>query len=99
MQVRNMTGRSGKPVPNQFIITDEGRGALGNFLKREIFQSYESIIAERITWPDETTIILDSTYWNYSVTTSKYLAQFLGVDSKTIKARVKDGTYKLSNLN
>jgi len=42
MEVKNMTNKKGRAVPNQFIITDEGRGALGNFDTREVFQSYDS---------------------------------------------------------
>jgi hypothetical protein len=51
MKVYNIRSRhfNGREVPNQFIIEDEGRGANGNFIKREVFQSYQSVIAERIT--------------------------------------------------
>uniref|UniRef100_A0A6M3LYH3 Uncharacterized protein n=1 Tax=viral metagenome TaxID=1070528 RepID=A0A6M3LYH3_9ZZZZ len=47
MKVRNMTGRTGRAVANQFIIETEGQGALGSFLKREVFQSYGSVIVVR----------------------------------------------------
>lgn len=100
MKVTNLTSpRSGQPVANQFLITEEGRGANGNFIKKEVFQSYNSVIAERITWADRVDTVLDEYYWNYSVTTSKYRNLFLGEDKATTARKIKDGTYKLANLN
>ena len=84
MRVENMVSNRGNYVPNQFIITDdEGR---------EIFQSYETIIAI----VDDGEIILDSDALDYSKTTSKYLYLFLGMNRKEIKNN-KNITYK--NLN
>lgn len=84
MKVENMVSNRGSYVPNQFIITDdEGR---------EIFQSYETIIAIK----DNGKIILDSDALDYSKTTSKYLYLFLGMNRKEIKNN-KNITYK--NLN
>jgi hypothetical protein len=94
-----MRSANGHDVPNQFIITTEGRGALGNFTKREVFQSYKAVIAERTIWPDETRVILDEKYWNYSNTTSKYRALFLGETTKETETKIKDGTYTLADLN
>ena len=99
MKVSNMTSSRGNPVPNQFIITDHGRGALGNFTERKRFQSYDSSIAVITTWPDETRIELDSTYWNYSKTTSRYRNQFTGLTTAQTKAGIRDGSIKLVNLN
>ena len=45
MNIRNMTSSRGNSVPNQFVLTEFGRGAIGNFIKRETFQSYDSVIA------------------------------------------------------
>ena len=56
MKVENMQNNSGRAIPNQFIIEDEGRGALGNFLSRRVFQSYESVIVKITTWPDKTEV-------------------------------------------
>lgn len=64
-------------VPNQFLLVEKGVGANGNFLKKEVFQSYDSIIAEVIYWPDEVRVTLDEKYWDYSVTTGKYRNKFL----------------------
>lgn len=109
MKVSNMRGHSGREVPNQFIITDEGRGANGNFIKREVFQSYNSVIAVRTFWRQEDIegipnaktieIELDSTYWDYSTTTGKYRNLFLGEDKKETERKIKNGTYTLTNLN
>ena len=89
MYVSNMISNHGNAVPNQFVITDNNSNAY--------FQSYKSIIARRINATD--TIELDVNFWNYSATTSKYLARFLGVPNKEIKQKVKSGEYKLVNLN
>ncbi len=87
VRVRNMIGHSGEPVKNQFIIrTDEGT----------YFQSYDSIIAFR---GFEGPTLLDQKYWDYSTTTGKYRNMFLGEDKKATEKRIKDGTYKLVNLN
>ncbi len=99
MKVSNMISSKGNTVANQFVITDEGRGALGNFIKRETFQSYESVIAVRTVWPDETRVELDSIYWNYSKTTSKYRNIFLNETTKETQKKIESGEYKLTNLN
>lgn len=91
--------RTGKAVPNQFIIVEHGQGANGNFIKRETLQSYESIIATVTKWSDREDVTLDSTYWNYSKTTSKYRTQFLGESTKETQAKIDSGEYVLTNLN
>ena len=101
MKVQNMPSNRlpMKRIPNQFIITDEGRGANGNFIRREVFQSYDSVIAVRTIWPDETRIELDERYWDYSTTTGKYRNQFLGEDKAATEKKIKSGEYVLTNLN
>jgi hypothetical protein len=86
-KVRQMTSASsGNPVANQFVIyTDEGT----------YFQSYDSVIAFR---DNNRKIILDSYYWNYSRTTSKYRNQFLGEGTADTKAKIESGEYKLDDL-
>lgn len=37
MKVRNLEGKSGRAVPNQFVIKDDNR---------KVFQSYDSTIVE-----------------------------------------------------
>ena len=87
MKVRNMTGRTGRKVANQFII-DNGMGT-------EYFQSYETMIATK----GMGTTKLDRSSWDYSNTTSKYRNQFLGMTTKEIKAKIKSGEILLINLN
>ena len=71
LDVKNFTSeRTGKAIPNQFIITD-GKGTT-------TFKSYNSIIAEQrgADGGFDDVIIFGKDY-NYSVTTSKYLNRFL----------------------
>ena len=99
MKVQNMTSSRGNSVPNQFIIEDEGRGALGNFIKRQAFQSYQSVIAVRTVWDDRTDIKLDKNKWDYSNTTGKYRNQFLGENKAETLKKIKSGEYTLTDLN
>lgn len=100
--VSNMTSPQGNKVANQFIITEKG-GIMGNFVRRETFQSYDSIIAVRTIWGDDNgnkiDIQLDSYYWDYSATTSKYRSQFLGESTQETKDKIDSGEYKTVNLN
>lgn len=65
--VKNMLGRTGKPVVNQFVImTTSGF----------TFQSYNSRICSFDVNSGELFFGPD---WNYSRTTTKYLVQFLRV--------------------
>lgn len=85
-KVSQFNGRNGA-VKNQFeITTPQGK----------IFQSYDSVIA---FIPNEGKIQLDSKYWNYSVTTSKYRNQFLNEDKKSTQKKIDSGEYELTNLN
>ena len=66
------------------------------------FQSYDSIIAKFTTKNQK--LYLDKTYWDYSVTTLKYLKEFLydfiGYVSKDeIKNMIKNKEIILTNLN
>lgn len=99
MKVQNMKSVNGKEVPNQFIISEEGRGANGNFIKKEVFQSYASVIVERIVWSDRIDITLDKDFWDYSTTTGKYRNQFLGEDKSETEKKIKSGVYRLGKLN
>jgi hypothetical protein len=91
--------RTGHPVANQFTITtDDGL----------YFQSYRSIIAfiPNINYMNAhksefqyMKVFLDATYWDYSVTTSKYRNAFLNDTTKGIKEKIKTGYYELVDLN
>jgi len=89
MFVSNMISAHGNDVPNQFVITNDNHDAY--------FQSYKSIIARKIEATGK--VELDAKFWNYSVTTSKYLAMFLGVPNIEIKKKVASGEYPLVDLN
>ncbi len=100
MKVENMTSaKSYCKIANQFIITDEGRGALGNFITRQTFQSYNSIIVIKTVWEDETKIELDRNKWDYSKTTGKYRNQFLGETKAETQKKINSGEYVLTDLN
>lgn len=93
MRVRNMTSpRTGQPVANQFIIEDD-KG-------RETFQSYRTTIATIDRGPSCADVVLDTSALEYSVTTSKYLYQFLGgVTRQEVLARIERGEYRVADLN
>ena len=83
----NLKSRNGNVVPNQFRVrTDKG----------VYFQSYESII---VFVPIKGKTQLDSKFWNYSNTTSKYRNIFLNETTAEIKKKIKAGEYELVNLN
>ena len=86
MRVENMRSSRGNFVPNQIIVYDN---------EKTYFQSYDSIIVmikNGITY-------LDNYYWDYSVTTGKYRNQFLGEGINETRKKIKNGIYKLKNLN
>jgi len=87
-KVRQMQGRTGQPVANQFIITDD---------EYEYFQSYKTVIAKRHI--SSGVVHLDNRAWDYSVTTSKYRNHFLGIDTKETKRRIESGEIQLVGLN
>lgn len=87
IKVENMRGRTGKEVPNQFIIQTE-RGLY--------FQSYNTVIAFK---PYGSKVQLDKNAWDCSVTTGKYRNQFLGETKKETEAKIKSGQYELVDLN
>ena len=99
-KVRNMESSRGNKIANQFIIETDINELSGNCT--ETFQSYESIIAirERFNSEEKTRkITLDSTYWDYSVTTGKYRNIFLGETKKETQKKIDAGIYTLANLN
>jgi hypothetical protein len=79
--------RSGRAVANQYKIYIDG-GVL--------FQSYNVIIAAKM---NDGGVYLDANYWNYSRTTGKYRNQFLNEYIEYTREQIKNGNYKLTNLN
>ena len=90
MKVQNMKSNKGNLVPNQFTFKDSNSYVY--------FQSYDSIIA-RVDLTKHDLIRLDSKYWNYSKTTSKYRNKFLDMTTPEIKKAIKNGTIILTDLN
>jgi hypothetical protein len=87
MQVQNIVNNNGNTVANQFIINDKGN---------RYFQSYTTMI---VKIDKNGQVYLDVNAWDYSRTTSKHRNIFLNTDTKTIKANIKSGEYKLKDLN
>jgi hypothetical protein len=86
-RVRNITGRTGRPVVNQFIIeTRDG----------DYFQSYQTVIAFR---EPSGKVWLDRDRWDYSTTTGKYRNGFLGMNKAETERAIKAGQIGLTNLN
>jgi len=87
IKVYNMMSVNGSSIPNQFeISTPEGL----------YFQSYNSTIAFEAK---DGSIYLDINKWDYSVTTGKYRNQFLREDKAETERKIKEGIYKLVDLN
>lgn len=100
MKVRNMTNSNGRAVPNQFVIetTERENWENGDYTDREVeyFQSYDCIIVRRAKFQK---VELDSRYWDYSKTTSRYRNQFPGETTKETQAKIDSGEYILTDLN
>tara|TARA_R110000868_G_scaffold291682_1_gene552171 strand:+ start:315 stop:584 length:270 start_codon:yes stop_codon:yes gene_type:complete len=88
MKTENMTSTNGNKVANQFKIYDSDGS--------KYFQSYNSVIAKI---DPANNITLDQKYWNYSNTTGKYRNIFLEETIKDTRAKIKNGTYILTDLN
>ena len=86
--ITNFTSSNGNRITNQFLITTK---------TKVIFQSYNSIIAERDIKTGK--IILDVNKWDYSNTTGKYRNQFLRENITETRKKIKSGVYKLKDLN
>lgn len=59
-------------------------------------QSYETIV---VHIKNSGVITLDENKWDYSKTTTKYVAKFLNESPAEIRLNIKNGIYKLGNLN
>ena len=57
------------------------------------------MIVKKINCFDYYKIELDQKYWNYSNTTGKYRNIFLNETIKDTRAKIKNGTYILTDLN
>ena len=93
-KTKRMTGRSGSPVRNHWLISVENGVAL---------QSYNSIIAFRFTKNfgkfNKGDVLLDRSTWNYSPTTARYRRIFLGEGKAETERKIAAGEYRLEALN
>lgn len=90
MKISNFTNARGNQIANQFIIhTPEAT----------YFKSYDSIIVKTFFECGTRVVLLDSYYWDYSKTTSKYRNEFLGETTKETQRKIDAGIYKLIDLN
>ena len=80
MKVEQFTNDKGRPVANHFVITDDNGT---RYLK-----SYNSIIVKI-----ENGKVTLGKHWDYSVTTSKYRAQFLRETTKETQTKLYSGEY------
>lgn len=87
MHVQNLTNNKGNKAINQFEVKDN-KGT-------RFFQSYNSVIVKI----ENGQVFLDSVYWNYSRTTTKHRNIFLNETTKQTQEKIKNGIYKLVNLN
>ena len=87
LSVRNMRSpRSGRPVPNQFVI------AVGDW---EFLQSYQALVARK--GPEG--LVLGPN-WDYSRTTVRYVTQFTGRSTaKELRREIKAGELPVEDLD
>jgi len=88
--VSQMINNNGNAAANQFILS---------YANCQVFQSYNTIIAEEYKDFRGSRIILDKNALNHSKTTSKHLYIFLGMSRKEIERDIKDGLILLKDLN
>jgi len=85
--IKNLFTSRGNAALNQYILhTPEGI----------FFSSYDLLIAFQ---PIKGKVKLDINNWNISMTTTKYLKQFLGENLITIKKKIALGEYELADLS
>jgi hypothetical protein len=95
MRVENMTNDKGNHVENQFVISEANHES-----STVVFQSYQSVIVKIVSYADgRRETFLDASKWDYSKTTGKYRNLFLCETKKETERKIKEGTYKLANLN
>ena len=88
MKVKNLVGKNGRAVVNQFVIKDDNR---------KVFQSYDSTIVKCVYNKTGCDVLIGCD-WDYSRTTTKYLKIFLmneigltDEEVETIKKQLRKG--------
>jgi len=79
--------------PNNIVIEHSFTGKDEDKLRW--CQSYDKIIA----FDTGKKIILDTDFWNFSAPINKHRCAFLCETMKETIQKIKDGTYKMENLN
>lgn len=102
MKVYNMRNSNGNKAVNQFELTGEFKISHPDYpgtYPGKAFQSYNSIIAVIIFVDGKKKVFLDSYYWNYSNTTSKFRNIFLNENKKETEKKIASKEYILTDLN
>lgn len=81
---------TGVPANTVWIDNGETGGPILN--SGDFFQSYGHPVAF-VEHAGEGRTFLDSRYWDYSKTTMKHLAAWMGMSAKEIRARVESGEF------
>ena len=89
VKVAQMLNDRGQAVKNQFYVFDHDNSVV-------MFQSYNSIIVKKY---NNGNVELDKQFWDFSKTTGKYRNVFLGEKKPETERKIKQGVYKLVDLN
>ena len=89
VKVAQMRNNRGQAVKNQFYIFDQDNSVV-------MFQSYNSIIVKKYS---DGSVELDDRFWDFSKTTGKYRNVFLAEKKPETEKKIKQGIYKLVDLN
>mgnify|MGYP003118465159 CR=1 FL=1 len=89
VKVAQMLNNQGQAVKNQFYVFDHNNSVV-------MFQSYNSIIVKKY---NNGNVELDKYHWDFSKTTGKYRNVFLGEKKPETERKIKQGIYKLVDLN
>jgi hypothetical protein len=91
--VKKLIGMNGRAVVNQFVVDTKDT---------IYFQSYDSVVAKVY----KRKYLTLSNYWNYSVTTAKYVYEFMRQNGfgeyasrKGVEKGIKEGNITLVNVN
>lgn len=84
---------------SRYLTTAGGRDAWAHLVVPtplgELYEAYGNPVALK---QGGGKVILDSRYWDYSVTTHRYRGQFLGEDTATTRKKLERGQYEEANL-
>ena len=91
-RVTQLINNNGNPVANHFVITNyEDDYSLQTGI--EYLQSYKSTVASKFYYNGRVSTVTLGRDWDYSRTTMKYVGQYLGLNTKEIRAKIKSGEF------